>query len=254
MATCRRGLPAHRRPRRAPLPEAGSTRQRRAAAPRAGQPRRCRRALRAHPHDHASHRRQPTGLRPARRRGAYGRGGAQHRSAGHTDHSDNHADDRELTRTRACGASDPELHPTMDHSSYLRVLLSVWVGLGLGQLVQALHRLARYKGPVRWDWLPVVWAMFAFLMFVQTWWAYFTLLQSPIWVNLFVFLLPLAVFVILYLICSSALPDVSRSPEGSVVDLRTFYLGQHRYFFGLWALLLVLAVLVSVLVRGRVSL
>ena len=30
----------------------------------------------------------------------------------------------------------------MDLSTYLRTLLSVWVGLGLGQLVQALHRLA----------------------------------------------------------------------------------------------------------------
>jgi hypothetical protein len=137
----------------------------------------------------------------------------------------------------------------MDYSSYLRVLLSVWVGLGLGQLVQGLHRLARFKGTVQWDWLPVTWAVFAFLMFVQTWWAYFTLLQSPLWVNLFAFLLPLAVFILLYLICATALPDVTKTPEGAVVDLKAHYLAQHRYFFGLWALLLGLAVLVSTLVR-----
>jgi hypothetical protein len=142
----------------------------------------------------------------------------------------------------------------MDYSSYLRVLLSVWVGLGLGQLVQALHRLARFKGRVAWDWIPVAWAGLAFLMFVQTWWAYFGILQSPLWVNLFAFLLPLSVFVILYLICASALPDISKIPEGGTVDLELFYFSQHRYFFGLWAAVLVLAVVVSGLARGHIQL
>jgi hypothetical protein len=142
----------------------------------------------------------------------------------------------------------------MDFESYLRVLLSVWVGLGLGQLVQALHRLARFKGTIKWDWLPVIWATLAFLMFVQTWWAYFTILQVQIWTNLFAFLLPLAVFVILYLICASALPDAARTPEGAAIDLRTFYMEQHKYFFALWALLLGLAVVVSMVSRDGLHL
>lgn len=142
----------------------------------------------------------------------------------------------------------------MDHSGYLRVLLSVWVGLGLGQLVQAVHRLARFKGTVKWDWLPVVWAALALLMFVQTWWAYFTLLQVPIWRNLFAFFLPLSTFIILYLICASALPDLTRVAEQAVVDLKTHYLSQHRYFFSLWAALLILAVIISSIARGRLDL
>lgn len=141
----------------------------------------------------------------------------------------------------------------MDYSSYLRVLLSVWVGLGLGQLVQALHRLARFKGPIRWDWIPLVWAGLAFLMFIQTWWAYFLILQSPLWANLFAFLLPLSAFVILYLICASALPDVTKTPDGVAVDLEAFYFGQHHYFFALWAVLLIIASIVSALVRGHVQ-
>jgi len=142
----------------------------------------------------------------------------------------------------------------LDHSSYLRVLLSVWVGLGLGQLVQALHRLARFPGPIRWDWLPLVWAGFAFLMVVQTWWAYFDLLQSSLWLNLFAFLLPLSVFVLLYLLCASALPDVSKPRETEVVNLTSFYFEQRRYFFLLWTVLLALALLVSRLVRGSFAL
>lgn len=142
----------------------------------------------------------------------------------------------------------------MDFDAYLRVLLSVWVGLGLGQLVQALHRLARFKGSIRWDWIPVTWAALAFLMFVQTWWAYFTILHVEIWINLFAFLLPLSVFVILYLICASALPDTSRSPEGSVVDMRSHYHEQRRYFFTLWALFLLFALIVSSMTRDGLRL
>ena len=142
----------------------------------------------------------------------------------------------------------------MDYSSYLRVLLSVWVGLGLGQLVQALHKLGRFKGPVKWDWLPLVWAALAFLMFVQTWWAYFVILQSPLMANLFVFLLPLAVFVLLYLICATALPDVSKLTDDQEVDLGAHYVAQHRYFFSLWAVVLALAIVVSALVRDGINL
>jgi hypothetical protein len=87
-------------------------------------------------------------------------------------------------------------------------------------------------------------------MFVQTWWAYFTLLQAPIWSNLFAFFLPLSTFIILYLICATALPDLTKATEGSVIDLKAHYLGQKRYFFGLWAALLTLAVIISAIARG----
>jgi hypothetical protein len=140
----------------------------------------------------------------------------------------------------------------VERASYLQVLLSVWVGLGLGQLVQSFHRLIRLKGQVKWHWLPVTWAGFAFLLVVQTWWAYFRIIQSPIWTNLFAFLLPLAIFVILYLICASAFPDDKE--DGSLVDLESFYFAQRRYFFGLWASLLILALIVSRSVEGRFSL
>ena len=138
----------------------------------------------------------------------------------------------------------------MDYSAYVRVLLSVWVGLGLGQLVQSLHQLRRFKGEVRWDWIPVTWAGLALLMFVQTWWAYFELLQYALWLNMLAFLLPVTVFILLYLICASAFPEIPRD-EARVVDMRAHYEAQHRYFFGMWAALLVLAIVVSVLARGR---
>jgi hypothetical protein len=142
----------------------------------------------------------------------------------------------------------------LDYSAYVRTLLSVFVGLGLGKLVQPLHRLARFKGTVRWDWLPLGWATFTFVMVVQTWWAYFDILQSRLWLNLFAFLLPIGVFVTLYMLCASALPDLSKASEADMVDLAKFHFDQRRYFFGLWALFLSLALIVSVLVRGSFAL
>lgn len=138
----------------------------------------------------------------------------------------------------------------MDYSTYVRTLLSVFVVLGVGQLVQPLHRLARFKGTVRWDWLPLAWAFLVFVMVVQTWWAYFEILQSPLWTNLFAFLMPLCVFVTLYMLCAAALPDLTKASESDIVDFSAFHFDQKRYFFTLWSILLTLALIVSVLVRG----
>jgi hypothetical protein len=109
----------------------------------------------------------------------------------------------------------------LDYASYLRVLLT--------------------------------WASFAFVMVVQNWWAYFELLQSQVWVNMFAFMLPLVVFVLLYLICASSLPDVRKVPENGSVVLGRFYFEQRRYLFGRWGALLCLAVIVSWIARGRLD-
>jgi uncharacterized membrane protein len=106
---------------------------------------------------------------------------------------------------------------------------------------------------VRWGWLPLLWSAFSFLFVVQTWWVYYELIESPIWANLFTFLLPLNVFVVLYLICAAALPDVSGRPRGKPLDLAAYHITQRAYFFGLWTILLALVLAVSVVVRGRVE-
>jgi len=54
-------------------------------------------------------------------------------------------------------------------------------------------------------------------------------------------------------ICASALPDITKTAEGSVVNVEAFYFGQHRYFFSLWAAVLVLAIVVSTVVRGHLQ-
>ena len=141
----------------------------------------------------------------------------------------------------------------MDHAVYIRGLLSVLVGLSLSTLVQSFHRLFRISSRVKWSWIPVAWGLISTLMVVQVWWAYFTIHQSPVWLNLFAFLLPLSVFIVLFLICASALPDAKAIPDTGLVDLEALYFGQRRYFFGLWAVLLVQAIAVSWIASGGVA-
>lgn len=141
----------------------------------------------------------------------------------------------------------------MDHAVYIRGLLSVIVGLSLSTLLQSFHRLFRVSERVRWSWIPIVWGVMSIVMVVQVWWAYFTIHQSPVWLNLFAFLLPLSVFIVLFLICASVLPDAKAIPDTGHVDLEALYFAQRRYFFALWAVLLVQAILVSWIARGSVA-
>lgn len=142
----------------------------------------------------------------------------------------------------------------MDHAIYIRGLLSVLVGLSLSTLLQSFHRLFRVSDRVRWSWIPVVWGLISILMVVQAWWAYFTIHQSPLWLNLFAFLLPLSVFIVLFLICASVLPDAKAIPDAGVVDLEELYFAQRRYFFSLWGVLLLQAIVVSWISSGDVDL
>lgn len=142
----------------------------------------------------------------------------------------------------------------MDHAIYIRGLLSILVGLSLSTLVQSAHRLFRVSDRVKWSWLAVTWAIISVLMIVQTWWAYFEIHQSPVWLNLFAFLLPLSVFIVLSLICAAALPDAKAIPDTGEIDLDALYFAQHRYFFGLWCILLAQAIAVAWIAAGDVDL
>ena len=141
----------------------------------------------------------------------------------------------------------------MDKASYIHGLLSVMVGLGLSSMLQSFHRLVRLGKRVRWHWIPVVWAVIALLMIVQSWWAYFTIVTDPVWTNLFAFLLPLLVFIVLFMIGASALPDAKSIPESGIVDLRVLHFAQRRYFFALWSILMLLALIVTWIVSDRIS-
>lgn len=131
----------------------------------------------------------------------------------------------------------------MDPFSYLAVLISIILGLGITHLLGGLGHLLHVRRHARIYWPTLAWVGLLLLLHVQTWWAMFGLRALRSW-SFLAFLLVLLQPVILYLLAALVLPDAtSDSPS----DLQANYFAQSRWFFGLAILLLVVS-----LVRDRV--
>lgn len=135
---------------------------------------------------------------------------------------------------------------------YVLAFVSIVVGLAVADLATSLHRLLRARTRVRWDWLAPMAAVLAALTVLQFWWTFYQTGQAQVWRVYGQFLPLLALVVVLVLLAAAALPD-EVPPDG--LDLATYYDANARYFWTLFALLLVLAAVVSILPTwGRLSL
>jgi hypothetical protein len=135
----------------------------------------------------------------------------------------------------------------MDAFSYLSVLLSIILGLGLTQILTASGRLIRHRERVRTDWLPLLWAAVLLVIYVQVWWAMFGLRLHRDWTFL-AFLTVLMQTGTLYLMAAVALPE---QVEDAGVDLREYYERQHRWFFGFFLATLIVSVAKDVVLGGQ---
>lgn len=135
----------------------------------------------------------------------------------------------------------------MDAFSYLSVLLSIILGLGMTQVLTATGRLIRHRDRVRADWLPLLWAALLLLVYVQVWWSMFGLRHYREWTFL-PFLTVLAQTGTLYVMAALVLPE---EVEESGIDLRAYYERQHRWFFGFFLATLFVSVVKDVVLGGR---
>jgi hypothetical protein len=135
----------------------------------------------------------------------------------------------------------------MDAFSYLSVLLSIIIGLGVTQLLTAAGRLIRHRDRVRVDWLPLLWAAVLLIVFVQVWWSMFGLRTYGDW-TFFGFLLIMAQTCTLYMMAALVLPE---QVEAAPVDLATHYENQHRWFFGFFLVTLVISVTKDLVINHR---
>lgn len=126
----------------------------------------------------------------------------------------------------------------MDAFSYLSVVLSIILGLGLTQVLTAFGRLIRHRERVRIDWLPLLWAGVLLIVFVQVWWSMFGLRAYRDW-TFVAFGIVLAQTATLYVMAAVVLPE---QVEESGVDLRAYYERHHRWFFGFFLATLVISV------------
>lgn len=136
----------------------------------------------------------------------------------------------------------------MTSFEHLFVLVSIIIGLALADVLTSVHKLVMARRRVRFHWLPLTWAFLLFVAATQYWWAFFRTGQAEVWTQFFAFLFVLMELVTLYLIASSALPDVEAGRER--IDLKAHYFETKWWFFGLIAVYVALLVADRVL-RGR---
>jgi hypothetical protein len=135
----------------------------------------------------------------------------------------------------------------MDAFNYLRVLISIILGLGIAQLLSGLGRWIERRDAFRPFMPAMVWAGISLLIHVQTWWSMFGLRFVGEW-RFGQFAVVLLQPIVLYLLATVALPS-SSAPN---VDLRANYFAQRHWFFGLLALLVVVSVVKDLVVFGSI--
>ena len=106
----------------------------------------------------------------------------------------------------------------MDAFSYLSVLLSIVLGLGITQLLQGFGRLMNARSRVRPYWPSLLWAVVLLVAHVQNWWSMFGLRGRAHW-SFLDFALVLSNPILLYLLAALVLPenvegDVDQSSSG----------------------------------------
>lgn len=126
----------------------------------------------------------------------------------------------------------------MDAFGYLSVLLSIILGLAITQVLQGFRGLMLARSRLRSYWPSVAWAILLLVIDVQVWWAMYELRLRPDW-SFLDFAVVLAQTVPLYLLAGLVLPDIGS--EGSI-DLRVHYYENHRWFFTMLALLMVVSI------------
>jgi hypothetical protein len=135
----------------------------------------------------------------------------------------------------------------MDAFSYLSVLLSIILGLGMTQLLTATGRLIRHRDRVRVHWLPLLWAAVLLVIYVQVWWSMYGLRNHTGWTFL-AFAAVLTQTATLYVMAAVALPE---EIEASGTDLGVFFDRHHRWFFAFFLATLVVSVMKDVILDGR---
>jgi len=135
----------------------------------------------------------------------------------------------------------------VDAFSYLSVLLSIIVGLGITQVLTAAGRLIRQRDRVRGDWLPPLWAGVLLIVYVQVWWSMFGLRRHEQW-TFFEFLIVLTQTATLYMMSAVVLPE---QVDDAGTDLKAYYERQHGWFFGFFLATLVVSLLKDIVVDGH---
>jgi heme A synthase len=120
----------------------------------------------------------------------------------------------------------------MDPFSYLSVLTSIVLALGITRILTGLGRLLQKRGRVRVYWVHLMWGLNLFLYLTLNWWILFRWQAQQQW-TFFLFLFVLISPTIGFLLSVLLFPD--EIDDGS--DLKRHFYHNHRSYFLLAALL-----------------
>ena len=128
----------------------------------------------------------------------------------------------------------------VDDFSYLSVLLSIVLGLGVANLLTGFARVIQMRRQVKVYVPALLWAFSLLLMHLQTWWMMFGMREVRDW-TFGMFALVLIQPVLLFFLSALIWPDFDRD---EALDLRANYFSQKNWFFGM-----LIAIVVFSLVR-----
>ena len=120
----------------------------------------------------------------------------------------------------------------MDAFSYLSVLTSIVLALGITRLLTGLGRLLQARSRVRIYWVHLLWTLNVFLFLVLNWWILFRWSTQHEW-SFFLFLFVLLSPTVAFLLTVLLMPD----PFEEGFDPKQHFYNNHRWFFTLAALL-----------------
>ena len=115
----------------------------------------------------------------------------------------------------------------MDGFSYLSVLLSIVLGLGVTNLLTGFARVIQMRSRVAFHAPTLFWAFSLLLMHIQTWWMMFGMQHLATW-TFGLFALVLIQPILLFFLSALIWPDFDRD---EALDLHANYFAQTRWFF-----------------------
>lgn len=127
----------------------------------------------------------------------------------------------------------------MEAFSYLSVMASVVVGLGLTQLLAGIGNFVQIRRRVRFYWLHTVWVLLLIVLHLHMWWSFWVLREVAEWTyGTFVFVLigPATLVIASHIIIPEVI-DGTIDVERHYYDTRTLFFGM-LVATGVWAMFL----------------
>lgn len=135
----------------------------------------------------------------------------------------------------------------MDDFSYLSVLISIIIGIGITQLLTWLARWVENRFSFQVFTPTIIWVFILLIVHIETWWGMYSLRHIHHW-TLFQFIAVLLKPIILFLLTIIVHPN-STSEN---LDLKFNYFLQRRWFFSLLISLLLVNVLIDIVMSESI--